>query len=294
MSKEALEEKINLFQKKYDVTVSFENVERMMLKFKHLNNFLFEKKDEHPNRTRYNAGLIYLLTQHIENKVRMAQGASYDLSKLNLVDFIRDYEDVMQAKHIEEKGAEVERARFEGLTPNQLVKHIKTATKKYDKHLSQIWSDRLLSGEMKLSDLKAVTNAEIQTVANNPESPVSAKNVFLAKQALSQVCEERGVFWMIFHPIQYVQEKKYLKALTAKVNEYVEEGKLLGLLDDVGQSVMQGAYGSIQEQLQKQKEQANAERANIQVSEVQSAPQEQLSAPVQEPVQKQEPIINKN
>ena len=289
-----LQEKINLFQAKYGVTVSFADVDRIMLKFNHLNNFLFEKKDEHPNRTRYNAGLIYLLTQHIENNTKMVQGASYDLSKLNLIDFIREYEDMMQQKHVEENGAEAERERFEGLTAGQLVKRIKTAMKKYDKSLIDVWSDRLLNGGMKLSELKAVTDAEIQNIANNPEDARSAKNVFLAKQALSQACEERGVFWIIFHPVQYIKEKKYLKTLTAQVDEYVQEGKLLGLLDDIGQSVMQEAYGSIQEQMQKQQEKANAERANIQVNELEPAPQEQLSAPVQEPVQKQEPIINKN
>lgn len=287
-----LQDKINLFQNTYGVTVDFAEVDKIVGKTKYLNDFLFETKDKNPNRTKYMAGLIYLLKQHIENKTAMAENTTYDLSNLNLIDFVRAYEDIMQQKHVEENGPDAPRDRLEGLASKEITQRIKTATKKYDKPLYEVWGDRILKDEMDFSDFKRMTDNEMQRIDSGNATFANKKNFATARFALEAACTECTVGWIIFHPIQFIRQKLYLNKLIAKMEDYVQHAGMLSLIDD--STVMRAAYDSIKKPSEPQAQASNEERVNMNLNRVISEPQTNVSAPVQAPAQTQEISINKN
>ena len=256
-------EKWAAFESKYGITLSLETIENTMNKIKQLDNFLFEKQDTNPGRTRYYRGLMNLLYNHIENKTKMQEGKSYDLLDLNIIEFIRDYEDVMKQKHAESDEAENERKPYEGIKGGKLLEDVKEGLKQYDKTLSAIWAERIVNGKMKFEDMQTITEAENDNMLKNRETRYKTKqslaNVLVAKDAMTKVCRERGFFWKAFHLIQYFREKNYLQKLIDQVNTYrlvlgeTTDGTMLQNISVVG-----SAYESIEtfknEQKQKQAE----------------------------------------
>ena len=89
------------FQNKYAIDISFEQMEKtsqeIAQKFKYLDNFLIEKDTKTSDAQKYMNGLLTMFNRSIENRLKASvSGKAYNLSDLDAVQFIRDYEEIMQ------------------------------------------------------------------------------------------------------------------------------------------------------------------------------------------------------
>lgn len=225
MADKLLSQHMSDFHTKYHVTVNFNAMERFSGKFKYLDNFLFEKKEAHPERKQFMSGLLYLLHAHIQHEIKMTRGASYDLSKLNFVDFLVDYEDMMAQKHVEQGTGT--RERFEGIKPGKVFSDALRATEIFNKSLGEIWAHNIRKGTLELSDMKACTRG-IRDDFNTKNALVTEKdkadlaNVVLAQQAMERACQARTWLWRIFNFVTLIQENLYLSELNEQIRFYRE------------------------------------------------------------------------
>ena len=245
---ESFENQRKKFEQKYGVEVSFEKMETMFNKLRYLDSFLFSKTRSDSPSAKYRRGLMYLLHSHIEKKTKMEQGSEYDLTRLNIVDFVREYEDMVAQRHAESEKSATPRAPREGMKEGKLLDYISKNLKQYDKSLSDIWADRVVNGAMSYKEMKTITTAENTAVSQNKEDAPqnSLANIVIAKEAMEKVCRQRGVFWIAFHPVQYYKEKSYLNELIGQVDRY-----RVSMRNDVSYALektsgmMDGAYRGI-------------------------------------------------
>ena len=118
-----LKEKIDQFFDKYHAIIDFEELELRANKIFSLDKFLVKKDENEQRALTYlrSAALIYL--QAIDNTAKMRSSGDYDFISLDILQFVRDFEDLMQAKHEDSKALE-ERTPYGGASFAKAVNRI--------------------------------------------------------------------------------------------------------------------------------------------------------------------------
>ena len=297
------------FQRKYNLPVTIEEVETMQTKFRYLDNFLFEKQDKNPEGKKYLNGLMYLLNRHIERTIYPTGGKDYFLNKIDFIEFIRDYETVMQARH-EEKNPDKPRKANEGIG-NTILKEVVARTQKYNKSMVEIYAEGIKSGFIELPDLKHTTDCMYEDVKTTivPSMTVSGMRTgILAYEAMKKVTSERGFWWKVnpFNWGRARQEKNYMKQLEAEIAEWRERKLPVdSILAEYSKPALEEAYEKV-ETYRQQRLQAAAEkkaqqvvdngveRENVQVVEAVAQVQENVVAPVENAPSIDAPAISAN
>jgi hypothetical protein len=160
----------------------------------------------------------------METKTSIESGKTdFDASDLDLVKFVKDYENMMAARNEQSEQKNPNRKEYEGLRDTILLTAMETL-KPYDKPLTDIWADRVLKGKISFEEFSAFADGEGQYVNENYSKDAHdalrsrADNVFLAAKAMEKIWEGRSIFWIIRHPVLAVRDYTYKKTLNDLVH----------------------------------------------------------------------------
>ena len=221
------EQEIELFEKKYGITVDFDVLNVEANRFQYLDDNLFEKGTRDLNSFRYKSYFTQLLNSYVYKKTDITFGeANYSLSELSLFQFIDDYERLMKAKHEANPEDKRKRADFEGLK-DQMLGIAKECTKKFDTSLGNIWAYKLTHDKMKYDDFQRFVESELKDVMYGKDLPKyseSIANIYTAQIAMQKAWKDTSIFQIVIHPIDSIRQ--YL--LLGKLNKSVDYFKSLG------------------------------------------------------------------
>ena len=141
--------------------------------------------------------------------------------------FLGAVEDLLNMKFESEKTGDSTRKPYEGIDRAKLVQHIDALAKPYNKTLTDVWTDKVKSGDMDVEKMQQITDkAETLLMVKSSHSgimtadkKVALQNVVAAHDALEAVRKGRGRLWAIapWHWKRNSQEKQYLNKLKGQV-----------------------------------------------------------------------------
>ena len=214
-----LKEKINQFFDTYHAIIDFEELELRSNQFLNLDGFLLDKEATDKKALAYLRGLALTYVQALDNTAKMRLDGTYDFTSLDILQFVRDFEALMQAKHEDSKPLEA-RTPYGGASFTKAVNRIiEETTETYNKPLQEIWAKNVLAEKYTVYEMKVVAEASIQALQNVSAREVGYEeskhllNVLRSKAAMEKIRENRGRFWRMRHPIDNYREKKFLRTL---------------------------------------------------------------------------------
>lgn len=264
-----LDERIAAFNKKYQTKFSLKALETLVEKFKYLDDYLFEKPKEVTPQHKYYTGLTRLWKDYIEQTTQMAalnEPKSYDMSKVDAVGFLHDYEQIIAQNHAENgKG---ERKAYEGIKVDKLLDGVLATTAKYNRPITDVWAERIKKGNMPISNMREVTDDDHSIVRYHKGAVFTDRreekrfeNVVLAQNAMQKVCESRGWAYKIFAFPFHLYQLSYLNDLTAKVNSYRENGLPVDrVIQKYSNNMLENAYDGVAKFKQEYKERTLADK----------------------------------
>lgn len=243
----SLEQLKTNFQKRYGLDMPFDEMllkgKQAKDKFKGLDEFLNKASEKNPAKKEYLAGLFYMLRSATENQIKPASKKSaYDLNDFNAIQFIRDYEEIMAAKHAE-ANPEAPRKPHEGLAVeilNRAANHIRG----YNKPLAELWGERIFNNQFDLEKMMEMTDRIHSSAENSKDiAPLiedddmdaeasdnrrSVETAIMIREAI-KVSKEKRTFRTYLWAGNWKRlklEKNYMKALDKQISDYEkwEEG----------------------------------------------------------------------
>ena len=218
-----LQEIITKFQSDYGINFDLDKLVNDSRRFNYVEDILMETNVGNDAGT-YKSVLRELLRSYMETKTSIEAGKTeFDASNLDLVKFVKDYEEMMAARNEESEKKNPNRNEYEGLRDTILLTAMDTL-KPYDKPLTEIWADSVLKGKMSFEEFSAFADGESQYVNENYSKSAHdalqsrADNVFLAAKAMEKIWEGRSIFWIIRHPVMAVRDYNYKKTLNDVVH----------------------------------------------------------------------------
>ena len=220
-----LQDKINNFNATYEVHLSVANV-RKDLKFQYLDDFLFEKTETPlKRRQEYFTTLNTYLQKSIMAKAMINENGYYDMMDLDIVNFIRDFEEIAQMASPQLRNGKA-RSPYEGIKYEGLLKLLKDDVKKFETSLPDVWMYNVVNGGYSYEDLQRVTEAAKDRLTNvAAENLDEAKrkdlaNIVHAHTAMEKIWKSRSIFFLLRHPVISYNEYQYTKELKALRDEY--------------------------------------------------------------------------
>ena len=276
-----LKEKIDQFFDKYRAIIDFEELELRANKISNLDNFLVEKDKNEQRALTFlrSAALTYL--QAIDNTAKMRSDGTYDFTSLDILQFVRDFEDLMKAKH-EDSNTLEERPPYGGASFAKAVNRIiDETTDTYNKPLHEIWAKNVLAGKYTVEEMKLVAQASIETLRSVSSREMGYEkskillNVLMSKAAMEKIRENRGWGYALRHPILNYRENKFLEMLTKTVQEYQRREYPIELVTNANNKpILEGAFAAIKNYNQRQKMKSAGIPKSQSIEEKQSAIQD--------------------
>ena len=222
------------FTAKYDLTLNMQNEYKAAKQLAVMDDFVISTSPQEKAQGIYTSVLSSALASHLNKKVKMESGKSYDLSDFNIVDFINEFDKVMEAIRSDEAEAEntnYTHRKLEGLTMGRVAKDAWTRVAAgFNKPLHEIWAGQIRKGTLAPENLQSVTDRSIRMlddmITNSMNYSDAAKNdlanVVMAKNAMAEAINKRSwTSWL--NPFNWGpnrRENAYLKALNEKINTY--------------------------------------------------------------------------
>ncbi|MBO7187565.1 MAG: hypothetical protein J6V68_04135, partial [Clostridia bacterium] len=245
MPNTSLEDKIKLFNTKYNVKFDPHAVAEEARIDDVLDGFRFDQQDPKVKQaSNYLKTLFETLSDSLNAQTQINATGYYDLSDFNIVKFVNEFEEIMAQRNAESKEPK-ERKPFEGMNFEKLIEKTTAKTKEYDKTLYSIWANKVVDGKISFKTLKKITDESIRNIErqereNRPISREDLTNIVLAHEAMFRVSQSRGFFWKLFN---FFREDRYLDSLSNKRMEYVNKNyPVQDILDKIPDSVMKETY----------------------------------------------------
>lgn len=205
----------------------------------------------------YNEGLHTLLSEYAENQIKPTSiGSDFSLNFKIIHGIIKDYENLMQARH-EKLNVGQPREAFEG-TPQQVVDNVRGLLNTWDTPLVTSWTNRIKDGTYNISDLRKITNEaykkgscyfkEIDDTEprfiddENYDAIAAGETVYMMREAMEKLIQSRSVRWY-FNPLNWgtaIREALYMRELNKQV-----KGPKENLIPINDEAAVRGAQGAI-------------------------------------------------
>ena len=216
------------FQNKYGFTERFDDLEAKgratAAPFKHLDSFLWTSDGISYESRQYLLGWTYMLNKYVNDKLKPEYGDinGYDLGNLNVMDFVNEYENIIQLKHPNSP-----RKPYDGIEV-EVLKTAERFSKDLSRPLIDIWADKIKEGTFSLSAMREVTNNAYISPEKN-----RIKATAIIHDALQKIADNRSLGERL-NPLNWprmIQEYRYRN----EVSSILEKNK--------------GVYLSIREEL---------------------------------------------
>ena len=222
------------FTAKYDLTLKMQAEYKAAKQLAVMDDFVISTSPQEKAQGVYTSVLSSALASHLYKKVKVESGKSYNLSDFNIVDFINEFDKVMEAirsDEAEEEKTDYTHRKLEGLPMERVAKDAWTRVAAgFNKPLHEIWAGQIRKGTLTPENLKSVTDGSIRMlddmIAGNMNYSDAANkdlaNVVMAKNAMAEAINKRSwLSWL--NPLNWGpnrRENAYLKALNEKINTY--------------------------------------------------------------------------
>lgn len=198
---------------------------------------LAEGSSKSPQAQQYLTGLLHIFDKVMENKIAPDQnGSTYSISSLDIIQFIRDYEGIMAAKHAEAHPGK-HRNPHEGLAVeilNRLAANMRT----YNQPLPDLWAKRIRDKKFNIEDLDRITDnihnkayRSLRSEENHEnkivnflskDSKPSVETAIIIHDALEKAIEKRTFFTYLWagNWRRISQENACMEKLKAQLQDY--------------------------------------------------------------------------
>ena len=137
----------------------------------------------------YLCSMRYMFKKYVDSKITPMDADSkkgYKLDDLDVMAFVKSYEEVIRCKHALEN-PDKPREAYDGIEI-AVLKDAEAFAKDLSKPLVDVWADRIRDGSYSVSDLRRRTR-EIANMGNEG----SARTAYMIHKAMEKVAEERTV-----------------------------------------------------------------------------------------------------
>lgn len=222
------------FTDKYGLeNYDYANLATVQKKFSYIDEFLMNSPTGRGAAGLFTALAAETMSLYFKNATKLNENGKY-MSSFNLNDFLKDFDNLAQAKYESElkEGEEPKRPKFAGATTKQLSRALAKDYGKTNKTLPTLWFERLDSKKMSVDQIHGITNNAIDLLfaeeADKDELQGQLVNVVAAHEAMRKLRESRegfiGFFWKLFHRDLNAQEEEYMNSLTDVVSELKTNG----------------------------------------------------------------------
>ena len=229
------------FKSKYGLEQSFDELQASVAgrasKIRVSEELLAEGSSKSPQAQQYLTGLLHIFDKVMENKIAPDQnGSTYSISSLDIIQFIRDYEEIMAAKHAEAHPGK-HRNPHEGLAV-EILNRVAANMRTYNQPLPDLWAKRIRDKKFNIEDLGRITDNIHNTAYRSLRSEENHENKivnFLSKDskpsvetaiiihdALERAIEKRTFFTYLWagNWSRISRENAYMEKLEAQLNDY--------------------------------------------------------------------------
>ena len=222
------------FTDKYGLeNYDYANLATVQKKNSYIDEFLMNSPTGRGAAGLFTALAAETMSLYFKNATKLNENGKY-MSSFNLNDFLKDFDDLAQAKYVSElkEGEEPKRPKFAGATPKQLSRALAKDYGKTNKTLPTLWFERLDSKKMSVDQIQGITNNAIDLLfaedADKDELQGQLVNVVAAHEAMRKLRESRegfiGFFWKLFNRDLNAKEEAYMNLLTDAVSELKTNG----------------------------------------------------------------------
>ena len=225
---------LNTFTNKYGLKdYDYANLATVQEKFSYIDEFIMNSPSGRGAAALFTALAAKTMSLYFENSTKLNENGKY-MSAFNLNDFLKDFDDLAQAKYESELEdvQEPKRPKFAGATSKQISRALAKDYAKTNKTLPTLWFERLDSKKMSVDQIQGITNNAIDLLfaedADKNQLEGQLVNVVAAHEAMRQLRERRsgffGFFWKLFNRELNAQEQEYMNLLTDAVSELKNNG----------------------------------------------------------------------
>ena len=229
------------FKSKYGLQQSFDEIQASVAgrasKIRVSDELLAEGSSKSPRAQQYLTGLLHIFDKVMENKIAPNQnGSTYSISSLDIIQFIRDYEEIMAAKHAEAKTGN-HRDPHEGLAV-EVLNRVAADVRTYNQPLPDLWAKRIRNKKFNIEDLDRITNniynstqSSLRSEKNHEDRDVyflskgskpSVETAIIIHDALERAIEKRTIFTYLWagNWKRISQENACMEKLKAQLQDY--------------------------------------------------------------------------
>ena len=225
---------LKIFTDKYGLeNYDYANLATVQEKFSYIDEFIMNSPTGRGAAGLFTTLAAKTMSLYFKNATELNENGKY-MSSFNINDFLKDFDDLAQAKYESEldEGQESKRAKFAGAASKQLSKALAKDYGKTNKTLPTLWFERLDSKKMSVDQIQGITNNAIDLLfaedADKDELQGQLVNVVAAHEAMRKLRESRegfiGFFWKLFNRDLNAKEEEYMNSLTAAVSELRTSG----------------------------------------------------------------------
>ena len=204
---------------------AFEEMQKATGFMKHLGDILPTSDGRTVAERQYVGGLNFMFTQ-IMNKQTSPSGnkSGFDIRNLDFGKFVRDYEEVMSADHLE-KNDGTERKHYEGVELEAIDSLLKNA-KSYKKSLNEILKDKVKKG-VDLGEFRKQSTYDKRSEGfeRRAEARDAACTMY---KVMKEVIGER-TWAQRLNPLNWlrmIEENLYMRNLTNQIKEHIKKDYL--------------------------------------------------------------------
>ena len=208
------------FQEKYGFLELFDDLEKKGWAkaevFKNLDSFLPTGDKMSFESRQYLHGFTYMLNKYVNDNLRPEYNSQkvYSLGNLNIMDFVNEYENIVQKKH-EIKNPNTPRKPFAGIEID-ILKTAESFAKELNKPLIDVWADKIDAGTYSISDLRDITKNTGRTHVRE-----HIKTSALIYGAMEKIADKRSLGWKL-NPLNWprmIQEYRYRNEIYSMLEE---------------------------------------------------------------------------
>ena len=230
----AYEAAFEKFRDKYGVDYNIAGEYELSRKLSSLDAFTIESTPKERMQNSYKSMLGTAITYYLENKVRLEGGKKYDMTDVNIGEFINEFDNVMRgvlADYAEKEGETYEHKQYAGLSFNDVATAAWGRASGYNRPLADIWAGQIRNGSLSLEQMQRITSSSTRlldgmlgTIGYNSAANKDLADVVMIKNAMAEAINKRSwTSWL--NPFNWgpnMRENAYLKELNGKINTYRE------------------------------------------------------------------------
>ena len=191
----------------------------------------------------------------------MNEKGEYDFSKLGMVDFVKEYEEIMSARA--QEAGDTKRKAYLGRPLDAAVKYLAGSTKSVNQKMFKYWAQSVVRDNLKVEDMKRITDNCVTALTQpgvkpqqlTKEQHQQLSNIIAAKEAMVEVRKSRWWLWKIIYRKQNNMEKEYLASLKTQMDNFaVRKYPVSEVLLEIGTPVMKQELNNLDKYLAAEKE----------------------------------------